>query len=121
MQQTSLPIREECHDHDDNAHSAEINHPAPLPTQVLPHLPDLNGEIGSLATTLTDKATLSMIQTMVTVQLVEDGSVVGSVMSSGSGFLRAPSGIFLLTPVLPGILKITNIDEAMYDEGYDTD
>eukprot|EP00957_Ditylum_brightwellii_P181028 13790862-Ditylum_brightwellii.AAC.1 len=42
-------------------------------------------------------------------------------MSSGSGFLRASSGIFLLTPILPEIRKITNIDEALYEEGYDTD
>eukprot|EP00957_Ditylum_brightwellii_P027310 2064783-Ditylum_brightwellii.AAC.1 len=42
-------------------------------------------------------------------------------MSSGSGFLRTSSGIFLLTPVLPKVQKITNINEVLYGEGYDTD
>eukprot|EP00957_Ditylum_brightwellii_P083618 6356352-Ditylum_brightwellii.AAC.1 len=49
------------------------------------------------------------------------GSVVGSVMSSGSGFLRASNIVFLSTPVLLGIQNIMNIDETMYNEGYDTD
>eukprot|EP00957_Ditylum_brightwellii_P186726 14218286-Ditylum_brightwellii.AAC.1 len=42
-------------------------------------------------------------------------------MSSGSGFSRTPSGVFLSTPVLPKIQKITNINEALYDKGYYTD
>eukprot|EP00957_Ditylum_brightwellii_P068318 5186454-Ditylum_brightwellii.AAC.1 len=49
------------------------------------------------------------------------GSVVGSVMGSGSGFSRTSNSIFLLTPISPGIQKITNMDEAMYDKGYGTD
>eukprot|EP00957_Ditylum_brightwellii_P044357 3365978-Ditylum_brightwellii.AAC.1 len=49
------------------------------------------------------------------------GSGAGSVMSFGSGFLRASSSIFLLTPVSPEIQKIANINEAMYEEGYGTD
>eukprot|EP00957_Ditylum_brightwellii_P199495 15207489-Ditylum_brightwellii.AAC.1 len=42
-------------------------------------------------------------------------------MSSGSGFSRASSSIFLSTPILPKIQKIANINEALYEEGYDTD
>eukprot|EP00957_Ditylum_brightwellii_P153246 11663483-Ditylum_brightwellii.AAC.3 len=49
------------------------------------------------------------------------GSVVGSVISSGSDFSRSSSRVFLLTPVLPGIQKITNNNGAMYDKGYGTD
>eukprot|EP00957_Ditylum_brightwellii_P012287 928719-Ditylum_brightwellii.AAC.1 len=42
-------------------------------------------------------------------------------MSSGSGFLRSSSSVFLLTPISPKIRKIENIGEELYEEGYDTD
>eukprot|EP00957_Ditylum_brightwellii_P130441 9950784-Ditylum_brightwellii.AAC.1 len=76
MQQALLPITEECRVLDDNAHSAETNTQASLPAQDLPHFHDLNEETGSHATTLTDKVTLSIICTVVTVQLVDDGSSI---------------------------------------------
>eukprot|EP00957_Ditylum_brightwellii_P059227 4495334-Ditylum_brightwellii.AAC.1 len=49
------------------------------------------------------------------------GSVGGSVISSTSSFLRSSSTVFLSTPIPLGIWKIVNVDEAMYDKGYDTD
>eukprot|EP00957_Ditylum_brightwellii_P066116 5015406-Ditylum_brightwellii.AAC.1 len=42
-------------------------------------------------------------------------------MSSGSGFSRSSSGVFLLTPISPEIQKIENINKELYEEGYDTD
>eukprot|EP00957_Ditylum_brightwellii_P182787 13922432-Ditylum_brightwellii.AAC.1 len=47
--------------------------------------------------------------------------MVGSVISSTSGFSRLSSRVFLPTPLLPEIQNITNIDEDMCNEGYDTD
>eukprot|EP00957_Ditylum_brightwellii_P176184 13415394-Ditylum_brightwellii.AAC.1 len=132
MQQTLLPITEECCILGDNTQSSETNTQASLPTLDVPPIQDLNGEEGNVATTLTDKVTLSTIRTIVTAQVVGDGSSIlpssaplategeqayleeanddfseisgsgaGSVMSSRSGFLRASSRVFLLTPVLP--------------------
>ena len=152
MQRTLSPITEECRILDDNTQFDETNTQASLPTQDVPPIQDLNGEAGSVATTLTDKVTLSTIRTVVTAQVVGDGSSIlpssaalaaegeqtcleegnddfseisgsgaGSVMSSGSGFSRSSSGVFLSTPVSPEIRKIENIDEELYEEGYDTD
>eukprot|EP00957_Ditylum_brightwellii_P201325 15325097-Ditylum_brightwellii.AAC.1 len=135
MQRTLLPITEECCILGNNAHSAETNIQASLPTQDVPPIQGLNGEEGSVATTLTDKVTLSTIRTIVTEQVVGDGSSIllssaalateeseaESVMSSGSSFSMASSSIFLLTPILPKIRKITNINKALYEEGYHRD
>ena len=42
----------------------------------MPPIQDENGEAGSVATTLTDKVTLSTIRTVVTAQVVGDGSSI---------------------------------------------
>eukprot|EP00957_Ditylum_brightwellii_P048555 3684418-Ditylum_brightwellii.AAC.1 len=68
MQRTLSPITEEGCILDDNTQFDETNTQASLPTQDVPPIRDLNGETGSVATTLTDKVTLSTILTVVTVQ-----------------------------------------------------
>eukprot|EP00957_Ditylum_brightwellii_P183641 13988001-Ditylum_brightwellii.AAC.1 len=68
MQRTLLPIREECRILDNNSQFDETNTQASLPTQDVPPIQDLDGEGGSVATTVTDKVTLSTIRTVVTAQ-----------------------------------------------------
>eukprot|EP00957_Ditylum_brightwellii_P051421 3898730-Ditylum_brightwellii.AAC.1 len=68
MQRTLSPITEECHILDNNTQFDETNTQTSLPTQDVPPIQDLNGEAGSVATTLTDKVTLSTIRTVVTAQ-----------------------------------------------------
>eukprot|EP00957_Ditylum_brightwellii_P069162 5251977-Ditylum_brightwellii.AAC.1 len=68
MQQTLSPITEEGHILDDNTQFDETNTQASLPTQDVPPIQDENGEAGSVATTLTDKVTLSTICTVITAQ-----------------------------------------------------
>eukprot|EP00957_Ditylum_brightwellii_P089552 6819930-Ditylum_brightwellii.AAC.1 len=66
MQQTVLPISEECRILGGNAHSATTYNQASLSTQDVPPIQDLNREAGIVATALTDKVTLSTICTVVT-------------------------------------------------------
>eukprot|EP00957_Ditylum_brightwellii_P079498 6044950-Ditylum_brightwellii.AAC.1 len=76
MQRTLSPIAEECCILGDNTHSAKTNTHASLPAQDVPHTQYLNEEAGSVATALTDKVTLSTIRTVVTLQVVGDGSSI---------------------------------------------